>query len=738
MTRGMHTTLSVMIYFYCLLVTANAADDSTQPKVAVVVGPNAGELERFAADQLCEYLDKLYKIKVRPGSEIPGFAEIILLVGSPETNPAIREAVATETWPKLSDQGLVLKRFKASGKEVLIIGGGSPRATLWAVYELVEGWGVRYLLHGDVLPAKPGRLQLPAKDVVLEPSLRIRQWRVVNEHAMGPVSWGLADYRPLLDQLAKLKFNRIFAYIWPLQPFVDFEAGGIRRKSATIFFGLRFPITDDMPGRRLFGSQSEFWNPDLPIKAGYQDMMAAGQRHLHGLFDHARKRGMDCGTVANLGEFPPEFAPLLKNAQKTIGVGAETLVPGKDTEVTDPGLTQLAAAVLQATVNTYPEADFVEIGMQEHRQWADKYEQSWRALDARYGIDKVRPLSEVLSAAGRRTGYPGGAARALQEVKGDIVALHFYDRLLHEKKALAKSRRPKVRLLYDSIAEELFPVLGKIVPPGSETLNFVDYTASRVVKRREVLKNIPSRDVPSILIFTLHDDNVGILPQLATDSLHELIQDLRKNGWAGFSTRYWLVGDHEPCAAYLARACWDAKATPEASYRDQIRAICGDACVEDMLTVFHEVEKVTRTLEWHGLGLTFPVPGMFQKEWTPHALSAEILGCGDGYQKALTAAQRARDKSEAHGRGYVEYWIARLEFGIGYLNMVDMIRQAAQAEAQKKPVLALAHAEKALATLRQALETFAQVARDPSDRGTIAVLGELVYRPLKHQVARLK
>ena len=56
--------------------------------------------------------------------------------------------------------------------------GGSPRACLWAVYELAEQWGVHYLLHGDALPKKPGRFRLPDQDVVQEPVLRIRQWRV--------------------------------------------------------------------------------------------------------------------------------------------------------------------------------------------------------------------------------------------------------------------------------------------------------------------------------------------------------------------------------------------------------------------------------------------------------------------------------------------------------------------------------------------------------------------------------
>jgi len=406
------------------------------PSVAVVIGPSAGELERYAANELCGYLSKLFGIKARPVTSLTESAQIGLLVGSPQTNPSVQAALGTDGWPKLTDQGLVLKPGRIGGKSVLVIGGGSPVATLWAVYELVERWGVRYLLHGDVLPEKAGRFRLPEREVTLTPTLTVRQWRVINEHAMGPVSWGLADYRVMLDQLAKLKFNRIFAYIWPLQPFVDYQAGGIQRRSAEMYFGFHFPITDDMPGRRIFGSETEFHNPDLPVGAGYREMMASGAKHLHGLMTLARQRGMECITVANLGEFPPEFAPLLKNAQRTLATGAPTIVPGRDTDPADPGPTELATAVLQATVNSYPEADFIELGMQEHRQWLGHYERAWKALDRKYGIEKVRPLAAVLADAARRTGYPGGAARAVKEVQGDIVALYFYDRLLNELKVL--------------------------------------------------------------------------------------------------------------------------------------------------------------------------------------------------------------------------------------------------------------------------------------------------------------
>ena len=711
------------------------ADDSS--RVAVIISENAPELERFAAEQLCDYLEKLFDVQTRPTSAVSAEAGTLFLVGNLDADVAVQSTTEEGTFPPISEQGFILRRGQCQGRPSLMVQGGSPRATLWAVYELVERWGVRYLLHRDVLPA-PCPLHLPDLDVVMEPALLVRQWRVINDFACGPESWGMGDYRPVLDQLAKLKFNRILLSIWPWQPFLHYEIRGVKRNSATLWFDFHYPITDDMVARSLFGDEEEFWNPDLPRSVSYEEFMAAGQQLVHNLINYARQRGMECVIVATLTEFPPEFAPLLKSTQEVHQLAELTIVPSVETDIDDSALTELATAVLQATVNTYPEVDYVALGMPEFRQWSGLYERAWEALDAKYKVSSHRSLDDVLIAAAQRAAYPGGEERALQEVKGDIVALYFYDRLLNEIEALKKSSRPDMKFIYNNVAEELFPVLGSLVPRGWETLNFVDYTASRIVKRREVLGNIPSNEHACSLIYTLHDDNVGLLPQLATGSLYELTQDLCRHGWAGFSTRYWLIADHDPCVAYLARAAWDQNVNHEDVYRDQIRTVCGEECVEDMVTVFREVERTTVALEAHGLGLTFPVPGMLTKHWTPQPMSNELLEDRQGYQRALDAAFRAREKAQPSGRSYVDYWIGRLKFGIGYLDMIAAVRRAAIAEADQQPSEAIRQAEIALATACQALQAYADVVRDQSDRGAIAVMNEYVYRPLKDKVAALQ
>ncbi|MCX7427284.1 MAG: hypothetical protein NTW96_16855 [Planctomycetia bacterium] len=722
----------------CLIATGIPAVAAEPPVVAVLVRPDAPELDRHAAGELCGYLKKLYGSNSMPAENPGADAEIVFLIGSPTTNPAVAKALGPGGWPEVSDQGIVLKRADVDGKPALVVGGGSPKATLWAVYELVSRWGVRYLLHGDVFPESPGTLRLPEEDVVLEPKLRVRQWRVINDFACGPESWGMVDYRPVLDQLAKLKFNRVFLSIWTYQPFLHFEHKGVKRQSAWLWFKYRYPITDDMIGRQLFDNRPEFWNPDLPYGTGYEELAAAGERLVHELMAHAHGRGMQCVMTANPLEYPTEFAPLLADSQPIRQLGGETIVPGPKLPPDDPGLTDLATAVLRATVNTYPEVDYLLLCMPEHRQWESLDEQAWNALDAKYDLGRITSLDQMLAAAAQRPDVPGGAERAVREVKGDLVMLRFYDRLLSECHALEGTKRPDMKFIYCAVAEELFPVLPRILPPGSETLNFLAYTPARVVKRREAIARLDTRTVPATLIFTLHDDNIGLLPALTTGSLHELTKDLRRHGWAGFSTRYWLIGDHDPCVAYLAQAAWDAAATPEGVYRDHVRAACGEAAVPDMLAMFEAVEKTSILLEWDGLGLGFPVPDMMMKHAQPGPMPEYCVEARRGYQNALEAAHRARQKTPDGRAGYIDYWIGRLEFGVGYFDAIDAMHRGATAEQAGQRAEAIQRADEALAHARAALESYARTARDRSDYGGIAVMNEYVYRPLREKAAGLK
>ena len=120
---------------------------SATPAVAVVIGEQPPDLERFADDELCGYLSTLFGIEATTATELDE-CELVFVICSPQTNGLTTRFLGDDGWPQVSEQGLLLKRGRWNETSALIVGGGSPQATLWAVYELVERWSVRYLLQG--------------------------------------------------------------------------------------------------------------------------------------------------------------------------------------------------------------------------------------------------------------------------------------------------------------------------------------------------------------------------------------------------------------------------------------------------------------------------------------------------------------------------------------------------------------------------------------------------------------
>jgi len=263
-------TLLLLLLFSAFSICAKAEG----PPVTVVTGPNAPKLELFAARELAAQFEKLFQAKVSIIEKAPSEAKNIILIGSPKTNPAITE----KDWPEgISDQGHLLK----SSGEKLIVGGGSPVATLWAVYELGHSFGIRYLLHGDFQPIDEPEFTLAGFDTVLEPDMRVRAW---NEFDGGPVSqesWGLADHKKVLAQLAKLKFNQIG---------LDIQ----RAKN-----GEEFDVSGDTAGRSVFDGAKVFDNPDFIGIDSNEERLAAGMELNKGIKKTARKLGM---TVVESGE----------------------------------------------------------------------------------------------------------------------------------------------------------------------------------------------------------------------------------------------------------------------------------------------------------------------------------------------------------------------------------------------------------------------------------------------------
>jgi len=267
-------------------------------KTWIWTAPNADDLQRSAALELQDYLQRLFKFSAEIVTTAPADPGRCFVLGL-TTAPHIQQACAS--LPILSPQGHLLRRV---APDTMILAGGGSTAVAWAVYELVERYGVRYLLHGDVFPESPGAFHLPDVDGVLEPILPLRSWRQFNDRPTGPAMWSLTQQQVFIRQIFKLKFNGIYLSLWPQHPFVDYEVRGIRRRSATLLFGQKIPIEADNIGREHLPEGPFLDNPEMLAARTFPEMLEAGRRLLNGILEAARNFGMHTAVAFQPLEFP--------------------------------------------------------------------------------------------------------------------------------------------------------------------------------------------------------------------------------------------------------------------------------------------------------------------------------------------------------------------------------------------------------------------------------------------------
>lgn len=498
---------------------APAADEDS---IRVVVDKAAPQLEQFAAQELAGQLRRLFGRDVVVSAKESSAAATSILIGSPQTSPAVLRLLGNR-WPKLSDQGFVLKNVPDGKQETLIVGGDTPAATLWAVYELGHHFGIRYLLKEDVYPKSPVKFDLRI-DRVSEPVLRSRSYRMINDFAIGSESWPLSDQKKLLAQLAKMKFNRIMLSVYPWQPFVDYQFQGVRKKTALLWYGERFEIPREAPGRNALVGLKVFENPDFAGKSTYKDMTEAGTKYFKGIVSEAKRLGMSVGISISPLEFPREFAKAVPGLTKSRGLNDLTVAPGKDLGIDNKQLRELVTTKIKAYIETYPGLDTLYLTLPEFPEWDAQVDEAWRETKKLLG-DNVGSLNDLTESARNRQ-LVASKERGQRALRSNLVSLAFVRRLFNDRKLLVHSNGSKVQLVISSVDPALHPHLETLLPQGSDTLAFIDYTARRVASNGKFLTTVPADKLKASLILTLADDNVGVLSQSTTRRIEILVREI--------------------------------------------------------------------------------------------------------------------------------------------------------------------------------------------------------------------
>lgn len=311
-----------------------------QAGVTILTQKDATPREALAAREAARYfyLRTGTLPEIKPGASAAGSGDEIFigLKDRPAVNKNTEIRTATEN---LGPEQYVLKTLPAGdGKSRrLWIVGGDETGVLYGTYRFAEKLGVRFYLHGDVIPDVRIKPELSALDETGKPLFETRGIQPFHDFAEGPDWWTRDDYLAYIHQLAKLRLNFIGFHCYP--------EGGIGPEPG-VWIGLPRDVAQN--GRVRFSPAAAWHNtlrsgmwgyaalPTRAFTAGASQLFPAdafGPDAQHGMMPFGDTRGERNAVFNNAGA-------LLRDAfAEARALGVKTCI-GTETPLTIPRLVQ--------------------------------------------------------------------------------------------------------------------------------------------------------------------------------------------------------------------------------------------------------------------------------------------------------------------------------------------------------------------------------------------------------------
>ncbi len=276
---------------FAMALLANSWAVSAKPANApppIVCPAEAGKQEKLAAREIRRY------VYCRTGhvpaivAEMPaeGDAIVVARKDRPIVASLADAAGAAADLAKLGPQQYRLLAVKQGPRRVAMVVGGDEVGVLYGAYRFAEHLGVRFFLHGDVVPDTPMAWKLPDLDETARPLFAIRGVNPWGSHPFGFDAWNTDDYKSVIAQLAKMRMNFIGMHCYPeghpyAEPTVwhglagDFDANGAVRESYpasfynTLFRTAWGGLAPGPTSRFHYGASMLFdrddWAPDVMV-----------------------------------------------------------------------------------------------------------------------------------------------------------------------------------------------------------------------------------------------------------------------------------------------------------------------------------------------------------------------------------------------------------------------------------------------------------------------------------------
>jgi len=504
--------------FVCWCVCLLPALRSIAADAVIVVAPDASSHVQLAAREVRRY------VYLRTGELLP-----------------IRSAAKSgrDVIRLLKDGGLPAQTYRlktdiaAAGHRELTLAGGSDVAVLYAAYRFAETLGVRFYLHGDVLPDRKIPFGLPDLDEAHAPLFETRGILPFHDFSEGPDWWEADDYKAHFTQLVKMRMNFMGLHCYPEgsagpEPLVwighpdDVDQGGKVRFSSPSFWAATSSCAwGDAPVRtsdfasgasRLF--EEDDFGPSVtcghrPLPKTPEACNEVFERASHMLRD-AFQYGRRLGVKVCVGTEMPLHIPA--------SVQARLRKKGLDPQ-NQAVREAVYEGVFRRIARAYP-IDYYWLWTPETWTWAGA---SQAEIDA-----TARDLEAAIAAL-KKAGNPFRLGTC-GWVLGPAQDRGLFDRLLPKNAAMSCINR---KIGFDWVDEEF----------------------SRIQNR------------PKWAIPWLEDDGAMVLPQLWTGRMRRDAADARSYGCSGLIGIHWRTKILAPNLSALAQSAWSPRGWNSATER---------------------------------------------------------------------------------------------------------------------------------------------------------------------------
>ena len=150
--------------------------------------------------------------KVEAVDSVPTKGDLILVAAK---GSGLIEEISFDEAAMLKHQEYVIKTIEQKDRKIVVICGGDRQGALYGAYHFAEMLGVRFYLHGDVVPDSKISLKIPEVDVVGRPLFDKRGILPFHDFPEGPDWWSVDEWKTAFEQMVKMRMNFVGLHTYP-------------------------------------------------------------------------------------------------------------------------------------------------------------------------------------------------------------------------------------------------------------------------------------------------------------------------------------------------------------------------------------------------------------------------------------------------------------------------------------------------------------------------------------------